>query len=73
MDQKYRLDLLLVKRGLVESREKAEAMIMAGLVQVDGKKVGKIALNKNINISKQTVDKTFYNYTLKLKLRKGQN
>ena len=30
-----RLDLLLVQRGLAESREKAKAMIMAGLVQVD--------------------------------------
>jgi len=41
MDQKYRLDLLLVQRGLAESREKAKAMIMAGLVQVDGKKTDK--------------------------------
>jgi len=30
-----RLDLLLVQRGLVESREKAKAVIMAGLVEVD--------------------------------------
>jgi hypothetical protein len=30
-----RLDTLLVQRGLAESREKAKAMIMAGLVQVD--------------------------------------
>ncbi|MSQ15858.1 MAG: TlyA family RNA methyltransferase [Dehalococcoidia bacterium] len=30
-----RLDLLLVERGLAESREKAKAMIMAGLVTVD--------------------------------------
>jgi 23S rRNA (cytidine1920-2'-O)/16S rRNA (cytidine1409-2'-O)-methyltransferase len=29
-----RLDLLLVQRGLAESREKAKAMIMAGLVEV---------------------------------------
>jgi 23S rRNA (cytidine1920-2'-O)/16S rRNA (cytidine1409-2'-O)-methyltransferase len=32
---KIRLDLLLVQRGLVESREKAKRMIMAGLVEVD--------------------------------------
>jgi 23S rRNA (cytidine1920-2'-O)/16S rRNA (cytidine1409-2'-O)-methyltransferase len=33
--KKIRLDLLLVQRGLAESREKARAMIMAGLVEVD--------------------------------------
>ena len=32
---KTRLDLLLVERGLVESRAKAQAMIMAGQVRVD--------------------------------------
>lgn len=34
--QRIRLDVLLVKKGLVESREKAKAMVMAGLVNVDG-------------------------------------
>jgi len=38
---KIRLDQLLVKKGLVESREKAKAVIMAGLVQVNGTKVDK--------------------------------
>jgi len=33
---KERLDVLLVKRNLVESREKAKAIIMAGNVFVDG-------------------------------------
>jgi 23S rRNA (cytidine1920-2'-O)/16S rRNA (cytidine1409-2'-O)-methyltransferase len=33
--KKIRLDLLLVQKGLAESREKARAMIMAGLVEVD--------------------------------------
>jgi 23S rRNA (cytidine1920-2'-O)/16S rRNA (cytidine1409-2'-O)-methyltransferase len=33
--RKIRLDLLLVQKGLAESREKARAMIMAGLVEVD--------------------------------------
>lgn len=34
-EKKTRLDLLLVQKGLAESREKARAMIMAGLVEVD--------------------------------------
>lgn len=35
-EEKERLDVLLVKRNLVESREKAKAIIMAGNVFVDG-------------------------------------
>lgn len=34
--QKIRLDVLLVERGLVESRAKAQAVIMAGQVRVNG-------------------------------------
>ncbi|MBW2103796.1 MAG: TlyA family rRNA (cytidine-2'-O)-methyltransferase, partial [Deltaproteobacteria bacterium] len=40
-DEKIRLDLLLVKRGLAESREKARALIMAGRVAVEGRPVDK--------------------------------
>jgi 23S rRNA (cytidine1920-2'-O)/16S rRNA (cytidine1409-2'-O)-methyltransferase len=36
-----RLDRLLVERGLAESREKAQALIMAGEVTVDGRKASK--------------------------------
>jgi 23S rRNA (cytidine1920-2'-O)/16S rRNA (cytidine1409-2'-O)-methyltransferase len=38
---KIRLDQLLVQRGLAESREKAKALIMAGLAQVDGTRADK--------------------------------
>ena len=34
---KDRLDVLLVNKGLAESREKAKRIIMAGLVKVDGR------------------------------------
>jgi len=36
-----RLDVLLVERGLAESRQKAQAMILAGEIEVDGKKAEK--------------------------------
>ena len=38
---KERLDVLLVKRNLAESREKAKAVIMAGNVFVDGQREDK--------------------------------
>src|SRR5215472_15115653 len=41
MKQRRRLDLLLVDRGLVESREKGQALILAGLVLVEGQKIDK--------------------------------
>lgn len=38
---KRRLDVLLVERGLAESRERAHALIMAGLVLANGRPAGK--------------------------------
>ena len=38
---KERLDVLLVKRNLAASREKAKAIIMSGIVYVDGQKEDK--------------------------------
>jgi 23S rRNA (cytidine1920-2'-O)/16S rRNA (cytidine1409-2'-O)-methyltransferase len=39
-----RLDLLLVERGLAESRQKAQAMILAGEVMVEGQRADKAGL-----------------------------
>ena len=41
MSKKERLDTALVARGLVQSREKAKAIIMAGIVYVDNQKADK--------------------------------
>jgi len=53
---KIRLDLLLVQRGMAESREKAKALIMAGEVDVDGLKADKpghlFSDSSNISINK---------------------
>lgn len=45
--EKYRLDQLLVNKGLVSSREKGKAMIMAGQVYVNGDKVEKPGTSVN--------------------------
>ncbi|MBI3634663.1 MAG: TlyA family RNA methyltransferase [Candidatus Rokubacteria bacterium] len=42
MATRMRIDRLLVDRGLVESREKAAKLVMAGDVLVDGKRVDKV-------------------------------
>jgi 23S rRNA (cytidine1920-2'-O)/16S rRNA (cytidine1409-2'-O)-methyltransferase len=39
--EKFRVDQLLVERGLADSREKAQALIIAGQVLVDGQKADK--------------------------------
>lgn len=39
MSNKTRLDVLLTERGLAESRQKAQAVIMAGHVFVAGQRV----------------------------------
>lgn len=50
---KQRLDLLLVGRGLAESREKAQALIMAGSVTVAGQKASKPGQNVDSEIPVQ--------------------
>ncbi len=45
--EKVRLDIAMVQQGIVESREKAKALIMAGKVLVNGKKIEKAGTNIN--------------------------
>src|SRR6516165_1942024 len=44
---KVRIDKLLVERGMVASRERAHAMVLAGRVLVDGQKVEKAGAGVN--------------------------
>ncbi|HEY2120026.1 MAG TPA: TlyA family RNA methyltransferase [Candidatus Acidoferrum sp.] len=44
-----RLDILLVERGLAESRQKAQAMILAGEVEIDGKRTDKAGANTPVD------------------------
>ena len=48
---KSRLDVLLTQRGLFPSREKARAVIMSGIVYVDGQKETKPGTNVDENVS----------------------
>jgi len=41
MAKKERIDKLLVQKGLAPTREKAQALVMAGMVYVDGKRIEK--------------------------------
>lgn len=50
-DKKERLDVLLVDKGIIESRERAKACIMAGKVYVDGQKVDKAGEKVSITAS----------------------
>ena len=52
--KKQRIDLLLVERGLAESRNYAQRLVMAGEVRVDGEMVHKsstqVAMNSKIEV-----------------------
>ncbi|MDP4144807.1 MAG: TlyA family RNA methyltransferase [Bacillota bacterium] len=56
---KERLDVLLVNKGLFQSREKAKASIMAGQIFIDDKRVDKcgemVKVNSNIVIKGETL------------------
>jgi len=57
--KKERIDVLLLERGLAESREKAKRIIMEGVVFVDDKKIDKpgekVDINSNITIKENPV------------------
>jgi 23S rRNA (cytidine1920-2'-O)/16S rRNA (cytidine1409-2'-O)-methyltransferase len=57
---KQRLDRLLVERGLAESREKAQALIMAGEVMVEGQKAGKPGHSVDVFSKIEVTGKTPY-------------
>ena len=42
MSNKTRLDVLLTERGLLDSRQKAQATIMSGIVFVNGQRMDKV-------------------------------
>ncbi len=50
MKNKKRLDLLLVEHGYAENRTKAQAIIMSGLVYVDGQKAEKPGISYDENL-----------------------
>ena len=51
MKIKKRLDMLLVEKGYAESRTKAQAIIMSGLVYVDGQKADKPGISYEETVS----------------------
>ena len=56
MKVKKRLDVLLVEQGHAETRTKAQAIIMSGLVYVDGQKADKpgVSYEENVSIEVRT-------------------
>src|ERR1700752_4323663 len=56
---KTRLDVLIVERGLAPSRERAQALLLAGQVRVNGQKIDKpgsaIAPDAHVEITGETL------------------
>lgn len=73
-DKKERLDILLVEKGIIASREKAKASIMAGDIFVDGQRVDKagekVSVTANIEFKGKTLQ---YVSRGGLKLEKAMN
>lgn len=53
MSKKMRVDLLLVERGLADSRSQAQRLVMAGQVRADGQVVMKPSVNLELNVELQ--------------------
>ena len=62
---KERLDVLLVKRNLAESREKAKALLMSGIVYVNGQKEDKAGTTFDEMYSLFLFDRAFRNIIFK--------
>lgn len=60
MADKERLDILIAQRGLAESRERAKAYIMAGVVYVNGQKEDKAGLKVDVTSSIEVREKMRY-------------
>lgn len=76
IDQKYlnskeRLDIQIVERGLAESRQKAKAYIMAGVVYVDGMREDKAGLKVKRGATIEVREKMKYVSRGGLKLEKA--
>ncbi|WP_457621770.1 TlyA family RNA methyltransferase [Persephonella sp.] len=71
MAKKERLDKLLVEKGLVESREKAQRLIMAGGVFVNGQKVDKAGTKVPVDADIHLKEKERYVSRGGYKLEKG--
>ncbi|PMP64032.1 MAG: TlyA family rRNA (cytidine-2'-O)-methyltransferase, partial [Sulfurihydrogenibium sp.] len=69
--KKERIDKLLVDRGLVETREKAQALIMAGVVFVDNQKVDKAGTKVSVDSNIEIKEKLPYVSRGGFKLEKG--
>ncbi|MDG5788683.1 TlyA family RNA methyltransferase [Evansella sp. AB-P1] len=59
MDKKQRIDVLLVEKGLIDTREKAKRSIMAGIVYADGDRIDKpgtkVKVESKLEIKGQTI------------------
>jgi 23S rRNA (cytidine1920-2'-O)/16S rRNA (cytidine1409-2'-O)-methyltransferase len=60
MSERHRLDVLVVERGLAESRQKAQALILAGQVLVNGQKAEKAGANIGANATIELVAQPRY-------------
>ena len=73
LNSKERLDILIVERGLSESRQKAKAYIMAGVVYVDGIREDKAGLKVKRGATIEVREKMKYVSRGGLKLEKAMN